>query len=308
MDALGSPAAKLVVHDVVLDCLLPHADGTVTPFDASSRAELDALIDQLHKLGYGVSLAASFTTDNGYTYDGAQTATELADATWISSVAAGIATVASNADGVEIDLEQLPMSARPDVTKLVSAVAAKVRPAKQVGVFLPPSTVSPSDVTGGDAFDVASLAASTDRFRVMTLDFSNPKPGPTIDTGWAVDAVRFATASAGNAALDVAYPLYGNDFTTTGAASIRFTTFLEAAGLASTYGKTATRAPSQELTLDYVDDAKQSHELWYDDSQSTLVALHAWDAQTLPTTVGVVFYGFGAEDPALWAAIAGAEQ
>lgn len=310
MDTLGTAAAKLVIHDVVLDCLLPHADGTVTPADASSQAELAALVANLQKLGYGVSLAVSFTTDNGYTYDGTETAAELADVNWSTSVANGIAAVATAAvaNGIELDLEKLPASAKPNVTRLVSMVAAKVRPTKQLGVFLPPSTVSPSDVDGGDAFDVVALSSLTDRFRVMTLDFSGNQPGPTIDTGWAVDALRFAQQSSGNAALDVAYPLYGNDFATTGTASVRFTTFLEADGLAANYKKTATRAPSQELTLDYTDDANQSHELWYDDSVSTLVALHAWDAQTLPTTTGVVYYGFGAEDPALWAAIAGASQ
>jgi spore germination protein YaaH len=309
MDALDDSATKKVVQEVVLDCLLPHADGTVTPADASGQADLDLLMTTLRKLGYTVSLAASFTTDDGYTYDGTQTATELTDPTWIEKVAAGILQVASQADGVELDLEQLPATAQPNVTKLVSEVATLAHVAsKKVGVFLPPSTVSPSDVVGGDAFDVATLGTFTDRFRVMTLDFSGTTAGPTIDTGWAVDAVRFAQNSAPNVALDVAYPLYGNDFSLGTNAPPRFTTFLEAQGLASTYDVVASRSPSRELMLDYTNDAREPHELWYDDSDSTLVALHAWDAQTLPTTIGVVYYGFGAEDPALWAAIAGAEQ
>ncbi len=310
MDTLGSAAAKSVIQEVVLDCLLPHADGTVTPADASSQADLAKLVAQLQNEGYSVSLAASFTTDDGYTYDGAQTATELTDSNWIANVANGIAQVASVAvaNGVELDLEQLPATAQTGVSNLVEAVATKIHPYKKLGVFLPPQTVSPSDVVGGDAFSVVTLSSNVDRFRVMTLDFSGSQPGPTIDTRWAVDAVRFAQTSAGNAAVDVAYPLYGNDFTTSGATSVRFTTFEESQGLAVTYDKTAVRAPSDELKLDYVDDSHASHELWYDDTDSTLVGLHAWDAQTLPTTVGIVYYGFGAEDPALWAAIAGAEQ
>jgi len=310
MDTLGSSAAKSAIQEVVLDCLLPHADGSVTPNDASAQSDLKTLVASLQSMGYAVSLAASFTTDDGYTYDGAQTATELANATWVASVASNIAEVSSAAvaNGVELDLEQLPASARPNVTSLVAAVASKIRPYKKLGVFLPPQTTTPSDVPGGDAFDVATLASSVDRFRVMTLDFSGSNPGPTIDTGWAVDALRFAQANASSASFDVAYPLYGNDFTTSGAASVRFTTFLEAQGLASTYDVTARRGPSQELVLDYTDDAHQTHELWYDDATSTLIGLHAWDAQTLPTSVGVVYYGFGAEDPALWAAIAGAQQ
>jgi spore germination protein YaaH len=304
LETLDTNAAKLVIHDVVLDCLLPHADGTVTPADASAESQLEALVAQLHKMGYRVSLAASFVTDNGYVFDGAQTAKELADTTWVSNVAANIAKIAGNADAVDLDLEQLPASARPNVTQLVAAVGARIRPTRQLNVFLPPSITTPSDVTGGDAFDVTALAPHVDRFRVMTLDFSGNVAGPTIDSGWAVDAYRFASAQASSAVFDVSFPLYGNDFTTSGSGGIRFTSYLEALGLADTFHVTAQRGATQELVLDYTDEAKNSHELFYDDAQSTLVTLGAWDTKTLPATVGVTFYGFGAEDPALWAAIA----
>jgi len=109
-------------------------------------------------------------------------------------------------------------------------------------------------------------------------------------------------------AMDVSFPLYGNDFTMTPAGGVRFTTYLEALGLADTYGVTPARGATQELFLDYADEGGASHELWYDDAASTLVTLAAWDTTTLPPNVGVVFYGFGAEDPALWNAIAAASQ
>ena len=47
------------------------------------------------------------------------------------------------------------------------------------------------------------------------------------------------------------------------------------------------------------------HETWFDDATSTSWALAAWDTQTLPASVGVVYWGLGAEDPALWDTIAG---
>lgn len=306
MQTLQSNPAKLVIREVVLDCLLPHTDGTVTPVDTGAETQLEALVAQLHQMGYSVSLAASFTTDNGYVFDGTQTANELADPTWVANVTTNLAKVAGNADAIDLDLEQLPASARANVTQLIASVGSRIRPTRQLNVFLPPATTSPSDVLGGDAFDVASLAPHVDRFRVMTLDYSGNHAGPTIDSGWAVDVYRFAEAQATSSTFDVSFPLYGNDFTTTGTGGIRFTTYLEALGLADTFKATAQRGSTQELFLDYVDDGKNSHELWYDDAQSTLVTLGAWDTKTLPSTVGVTFYGFGAEDPALWAAIAGA--
>jgi spore germination protein YaaH len=310
IETLQTNAAKLVIHDVVLDCLLPHADGTVTPADGSSKLELSNLVAQLHGMGYGVSLAASFVTDNGYVFDGTQTAKELSDPTWIANVATNISGIATEAapDAIDLDLEQLPASARSNVTQLVMALDSRIRPARKLNVFLPPSIQSPSDVLGGDAFDVPSLATHVDRFRVMTLDYSGNHAGPTIDSGWAVDAYRFQYSLAAGATFDVSFPLYGNDFTTSGSGGIRFTTYLEALGLADTFQAVPYRGATQELVLDYADEGKNSHELWYDDAQSTLVTLAAWDTTTLPANVGVTFYGFGAEDPALWNAIAKATK
>ena len=306
MEVLETNSAKLVIHDVVLDCLLPHADGTVTPADGSAKLQLSNLVAQLHGMGYGVSLAASFVTDNGYVFDGTQTAKELSDPTWIANVATNISAIMteSGADAVDLDLEMLPATARVTVTQMVAAVAARVRPAKKLNLFLPPSIQAPSDVPGGDAFDVPTLATHVDRFRVMTLDFSGNHAGPTIDSGWAVDAYRFAQAQSSSSTFDVSFPLYGNDFTTTGTGGERLTTYFEALGLADTYHATAQRGATQELFLDYTDEGKNSHEVWYDDAHSTLVTLAAWDPKTIPSTVGVTFYGFGAEDSALWGAIA----
>jgi len=248
-------------------------------------------------------------TDNGYVFDGTQTAKELSDPTWIANVATNIAALVmdSGADAADLDLELLPSNAKPNVVQLVSAVAARVRPSKKLNLFLPPSIQTPSDVPGGDAFDVATLAPNVDRFRVMTLDYSGNHAGPTIDSGWAVDAYRFAAGEA-SATFDVSFPLYGNDFTTTGTGGIRFTTYLEALGLADTFDAKPQRGSTQELFLDYTDDGKNAHELWYDDAQSTLVTLGAWDTKTIPADVGVTFYGFGAEDPGLWDAIAKATK
>ncbi len=313
LEALASPSMKSLVSEVVLLCLLPHADGSVTPNDPSGTADLGGLAKQLHGLGYQVTLAADFVTDNGNVFDGAQTATELADSAWVAKVVSGIAQAAQVADGVDLDLEQLPASARTNVTTLVGMVAASLRPLKKLGVFLPPATVTPSDVPGGDAFDVASLSQVTDRFLSLTLDYAGTSPGsapgPTIDSGWAVDVVRFAENGTGSVALDVAVPLYGNDFTTSSnTVPVRSTTFLEAVGLENTYGQEATRAATQELVLDYTDDAHAAHELWYEDAKSTINVLGAWDYKTLPANVGVVFWGLGAEDPALWDAVKGATK
>jgi spore germination protein YaaH len=176
-------------------------------------------------------------------------------------------------------------------------------PAKHgtVSVFLPPLTTEPTDVPGGDAFDVASLSSVADRFRLMTLDYSaNSSAGPTIDTGWAVDAYRFA-ASRTSLPIDVSLPLYGTDFSDLGERSV---TYLEAMGAAATFGAPVSRGPTGAPHVAYTDADGHAHDVWFDDAYSTILELDALGPSTLPPAVGVTFYGLGAEDPALFSSLA----
>jgi spore germination protein YaaH len=202
--------------------------------------------------------------------------------------------VLAPADGVEIDLQKLPNEARPAVTALVAELAPTVRPAKRLGIFVPPSVTDPSDLPGGEAFSRRELAPHVDRMRIMTLDYSELEPGPTIDPGWAVDAVRLARTDFPN--VDVSYPLYGMDF---GPRGTRPVTYLEAFGIAALAGARIDRGPSGAPFVAWRDGAGL-HFTWFDDAESTARALGAFGHDVLPPDVGVLFYGLGAEEPRLW--------
>lgn len=301
-DALKSGDLAKVVEEVVLLCLVPRVDATIGPADPSARAALGVTVATLRKDGFTVRLALSFTDETGARFDGAQEAMLVGSETWRAGVVSNLAPLLPLADGLELDMEQIPSTARTAVTTLVSEVALATHAAgKTLGVFVPPSLTVPSDLPGGDAFDVQNLAKSADRIRVMTLDYSDQGAGPTIDPGWATTAANLAVTQAGQTHVDLAYPLYGVDFSSAGK---RLTTYLEALGLAASQGAEVSRGPTYAPHFDWRDSVGQPHELWFDDAQSTLVALRAWDAQAIPASVGVVYYGFGAEDPALWSAIA----
>jgi spore germination protein len=276
-------------------------DGSVGPGDASARAALASTITGLRTDGYLVRLGTSFTDETGGRYDGAEEASMLADPMWRSHVTDALGPFVAMSDGVELDLQQLPTTARPSLSALASAVATSLHSkGSTVGVLVPPSTMDPSDLPGGDAFDVTTLATMVDRIRVMTLDYSDQTPGPTIDPGWAVSAAKLAIGKAGTTHVDVAYPLYGVDFSSSGR---RLVTFLEAEGIAATEKVAIGRGPTYAPRFSYDDPNGVAHQVWFDDSASTLVALRAWDPQALPANVGVVFYGLGAEDPSLWQSI-----
>lgn len=293
---LASPAAQKVLDEVILLCLVPRVDGTVGPRDPGAQAALGALVDQLHGQGYRVQLGVSFTDESGQRYDGAQTAGWLRIPAWRKQLVTTLPALLGRADGVELDLQQLPNEAAGDVYRLVGEIGGALRPARKLGVFVPPSVVYPSDLPGGDAIAAKDVAPLVDRVRVMTLDYS-ASPGPTIDPGWAVDAARLALQSSAN--VDIAYPLYGTDF---GPGGSRAVTYTEALGVSRIYGAAIERGPTGAPFLRYAGSGQ--HETWFDDAESTGRALAAWTPEVLPPAVGVLFYGLGAEDPRLWAQLA----
>lgn len=308
-ETLAASATRTVVSEVILMCLAPREDGTIAPGDPSARAALAGTIQTLHELGYSVRLGVSFVDETGARFDGVQSASWLASETWRDSVITDIVGFASDCDGFDLDVERLPDDARDSLDTFVGDLSTSLQTSgKPVGIFALPSTQSPSDVVGGNAFDLPVLAQYVDRLRVATLDLSVGTPGPTLDSGWAVDAIRFAQGqvSAATSAMpiyDIAAPLYGWDFSE---ATQRSITWLEATGLAQAYGTTPQRMAGGEEQFFYTDAYGVQHTVVYDDATSTTSFLHAWDTTTLSPSVGVVLWGFGAEDPQTFASIAGA--
>ncbi|MBX3227297.1 MAG: hypothetical protein KIT84_34825 [Labilithrix sp.] len=298
---LATASAKRVLRggDVILLCLVPREDGTVGPRDPSAKAALAGLVGDIKREGYRVHLGVSFTDESGQRYDGAQTRAWLAQPAWQRRFLETVVPAVEAADGVEIDLQKLPDDARADVTSLVRGLAGRIRPQKRLGVFIPPSVTTPSDLPGGEAFNRVELAPHVDRMRVMTLDYSESQAGPTIDPGWAVDAVRLAQSATPN--VDVSFPLYGIDF---GPRGVRGVSYNEAIAAAAIGGQPIYRGPTQAAYVSWTSFGGESHMTWFDDADSTAVALGGWAPPVLGENVGVLFYSLGAEDPKLWDSLA----
>ena len=296
---LATDSTSLVVKEVVFLCALPLRDGQVNPTDASGRA---AFAEQVTALSprYTVQLGVSFTDGSGYRYDGEQTATELADEKWRTATVASLQgfVTATGVAGLELDFQKLPSRARADLNLFAIALRGALV-GKQIGLMLPPPDVA-------QGFDVPTLAKYVDRVRSMTLDFSEPEAGPVADPGWMLDTYRSVRALAGpTVTMDLAYPLFGTDMGPKGG---RWVSWFEAQGLAQFRRATPVRGPTGALHYGWTDDAGGAHQTWYDDAQSTLWALHALDDAKLPEDVGLVFYGFGSEDPALFGTLAKARR
>ena len=300
IETLHDRATQHVVSEIIILCLVPQLDGTVGPRDPSAMAQLAATITDLHKYNYRVNLGVAFTDESGQRFDGDQTLTLIKDPVWRAQFLGTIGAAAAPADGIEIDIEKIPgISARDAVSELITELSPLIRPQKRLNIFVPPSVSEPSDLPTGDAFDLAVLAPLVDRMRVMTLDYSEGGPaGPTTDPGWAVDAVRLAKSHSAN--VDVAYPLYGIDFSQNGD---RLTSWTEAMGIVSAQQLQISRSPTNTPSIHYISDDGLPHDLWWDDAESTADALGAWTYDVMPEDVGVMYYGLGSEDPQLFQAL-----
>jgi hypothetical protein len=297
--ALGSSVVLGLVSDVVFLCFGIDAKGQAQPSDAATRKALASDAAWAAGLGYHVKVGVSLG-------DGTATAkpvspTPFSSAALRAEIVSSVTLVAGYGGGVELDLRYLPDAARDDVTQIVAQVAAVVRPKGTVGVLIPPAAPNPTGLAASGAVDLGALAAKVDRIRVMTLDYSmGGGPGPTVDSGWAVDSARLALAAAGQTPMDVSMPLYGWHFDAHGQQMV---TYSDAQALAADEGATVERAPSGAPWFSYQDPDGGTEEVWFDDAKSTVLTLAAWPTTVLPAGVGVVFYDLGAEDPGVWKAI-----
>jgi hypothetical protein len=293
---LAAPGAKRLLQEVVLLCLTVDENGQVTPTDTDRRQTLLAEVGALRGMGYRVLLGVGLGSSRDALYSAERGAATLASVDNRTRAIADFKALSADADGVDLIVAPLPSASREDVTAYVTE-AAEALGKDRVELFVPPSLTAPSDLPGGEAFDLPKLGTLVSRFRIMTLDYSCcPGPGPTFEPSWGLDVVSFMASSAPATALDFSFPLYGTDF---GPAGQRSLTWLEATGLASANGaslrRTATGAPMfQYRGEDGV------HDVYFDDAPSTSLVLSAYDRDVLPAGVGVTFYGLGAEQPGLF--------
>jgi spore germination protein len=301
---LAGPAARVAIQEIVLSCASLQPSGDVTPALGPARDALIATVRTLQGRGYRVTVAVRALDSAGKLWDATSLASFLADPTRRASSIGALVSLSQNADGLEIAIPpiSLPNSARANLTTWITGAARAIRPARTLGLFAPPSTSSPSDVAGGDAYDFAALGPAVDRVRVMTLDYSccGAAPGPGTDSTWAIAAATFVGAQIGSTPMDVALPLYGTDFTSAG---VRYLSWVEAIELC---GNNVDRSVGPHCRVR--DGSGVSHEVWFDDQHSIASLLAQLSPDVLRPDVGVTLYGLGAEDPALWLLLAHARQ
>lgn len=312
--SLRSPDAKKTVSEVILLCLSLSEGGGIRLRGTQTGSGLMTQIGDLRSQGYVVQLGITAVDED----DDEQPADELTRwlkrPLWRQATVQALAAYAQNSDGLQVILPELQDQARSDLSAWVAALSARLRPQRRLGVFVPPSVSQPSDISGGDAYDLALLGGKVDRLRLFTVDAaSGDSPGPTLDADWILQAAAFAQKSISVDKLDVAVPLYGIDFRlqqtpTRQIVEESAVSFSEASALATTHGQTAQGGDGEALHFAYKDGSGQEHEVWYEDSASILQGLRDIPEKNLPLSAGVIYVGLGGEDPDLWADLVAAQD
>ena len=303
MNVLASPDPRRVLDEIVLSCAAAGLDGQLRTPAAGERQALAAQIESLRALGYKVSIAVAASHDaagnDPSSYDlGRLMSQEPARSTLL----AGVTSLLAIADGVDINLGAADPTLRFEIGDFLEDVKRAKKPDQTLSVSVG------SSVT----FELHRIEPWVDRVRVLTIDH------PPGSSGWAVDAVRTAIQPPGPeceddsscppmppayaGVVDVALPLFGLD-TDTVAGTVTRIGFAEAFAHRSG-SELLPRDIRGFLSVDYRDASGHAHDVAFDDALGVLLTVRAWEPPVLGPTVGVTYYGVGAEDPTTWTELA----
>ena len=295
--SLLSDNTRAVVSEIILLCLYVR-DDLASPLAPADRRSLTETVTQLHQRGYRVQLAV--TTGEPVTQTPSKLEALLRDPARRALLTSSVVDYSSLVDGVVIAPPQLSNGSESAFRTWLGELTSAL-PSLRVSLFSPPSSESPSDIPGGDAISLSALRSQLAQVYLMTLDLHccDGTPGPTTASDWIANVALFAKPLLGATPLSIALPLYGTHY---GAKTQREVSYLEAVGLAGAEHIQILRDESGALHFDYTDSSGALAHVYFDDAHSTLQTLSNLD-QTVPAEVGVLYYGVGAEDPALWATL-----
>jgi hypothetical protein len=298
---LAAVETTRVLDEVVLRCLSLREDGSIAPGDMTSRAALKDTTAELQKHGYLVSLAVTARSADGNEFTPEKLLEILQNSGFRSRATAELTSFAPTGNFIELALPPLPDSGRPVFKQWVDELATALRPLTRLGLLAPPSITQPSDVPGGVAVDLTNTAASFDRVRLMTLDYSwgETAGGPTTEPYWIAEVASFAQmrGATTGALFDVALPLYGVDFSARGERTV---SYLEAVGLAQHNARQIERAPGKSLHFEWSEADGTGHQIWFDDSAALIDYQRLFDPM-IDSGTGILYYGLGYEDPSFFA-------
>lgn len=207
-------------------------------------------------------------------------------------------------DGIDIDYEMLPPSARAAYNTFMTELSAELKAeGKLLTVAVHAKT---SDAGGASNFqDWALLGQLCDRIRIMTYDFhwQGGTPGPIAPLGWVRAVTEYARSVLPPAKIQLGIPFYGYDWAKDeNARSVTWTDVQEMIRIYQPVVSLQERdldGPVEESWFSYEAGGKL-RTVWYSSARALEAKLDLIESEDLG---GLAIWRLGNEDPANWDAI-----
>ena len=205
--------------------------------------------------------------------------------------------------GINLDFEGLYATDRDNYTAFVMDLAEALHAEGSTLILSVPakSADDPND-SWSWPYDYAALAPYADIFQVMTYDEYVPGdgPGPVDGSDWMKACLTYAASQISTSKILLGLPAYGYDYDTT-AGTGSAVAWKDIPALLSSTGATAQwDSATNSPYFDYVDSSGDTHEVWYENTQS--IQLKSSYAVSL-SLKGVSMWALGLEDMNFWTAV-----
>ena len=245
---------------------------------------------------HGATALAVVSNYDGTQFNGSRAAAVLASSSGRSRLVKALVGELDRRgwDGIVLDLERLPASARGQYPQLVADLA---RAAGNRPVLVAVPARDPQDDVAAEGYDLAALGRAADQVVWMAYDQHPPggEPGPVAGLPWVRRTLEAATAAIPPEKLLLGVAGYG--YAWSGQGPARDLTVAEGQALAAQPGATAQFDPvEQEWRVRTADGT----EAWYSDARSTSARAALVAEQHL---AGIAVWRLGAQDPTTLSAL-----
>jgi len=200
-------------------------------------------------------------------------------------------------DGIDIDYESLPQSAKSNFSAFITLLAQKLHASnKKLSVTLGAKTSDTQTWDGPGGNDWSAIGSVADSVKVMAYDKHYPggAAGAITPLDWLDAVATYAESHVPAAKVMIGLPWYGYDWVGTSASSVTYASGTQAA---ANLGVTPSRDANGELTF-----AAAGHVVYFQDAESYARKVDALLAKH-PGIGGFAHWRAGAEDPATWTKI-----
>lgn len=203
--------------------------------------------------------------------------------------------------GIDIDYEELHATDRAAFSAFITSLAAALH---AEGKILSVAVFAKTTDAGYDqrnlAQDYAAIGRAADQVRLMAYDYhwATSPPGPIAPIRWVREVLRYAKAQIPARKIILGVPLYGYDWSAGRGTPV---SWLQAFRLSTRYkAKARFDAASQEPWFTYTDSSGRTHQVWFENTQSSMAKFAAAQGSGIG---GAYLWMYGFEETSTWPAL-----